>query len=190
MSGLSGIFKFLSTQWWGFVAILSEVKSGTNWVWGGHTMRRAFLMWWLKYETCDIMVTLYPCTPCILIITPTQPQQDYKALKINGWKLFIIMHLILPNVYFWLLPKDEWPLVQRAGARPGQLFIVRLNCVDNKLLPNIIYHTNSILPPNSTHLKCMQWHWQYSSFSIFVLLLTNIFLLIILGRHKNRQTRV
>ena len=41
-------------------------------------------------------------------------------------------------------------------ARPGQLLIVRLKCVDNKLLPNIIYHTNSILPPNSTHLKCMQ----------------------------------
>ena len=151
-------------------------------------MRRAFLMWWLKYETCDIMVTLYPCTPCILIITPTQPQQDYEGSQEKCMRTFYYNAL---NVSKWLfLTVTKGWVTIGTGARPGQLFIVRLNCVDNKLLPNIIYHTNSILPPNSTHLKCMQWHWQYSSFSIFVLLLTNIFLLIILGRHKNRQTRV
>ena len=123
----------------------------------------------------------------------TNYHTDTTSTRLQGsqekWmRTFYYNALIVAKCLFLTVSKG-WVTIG-TGARPGQLFIVRLNCVDNKLLPNIIYHTNSILPPNSTHLKCMQWHWQYSSFSIFVLLLTNIFLLIILGRHKNRQTRV
>ena len=44
---------------------------------------------------------------------------------------------------------DQRLSVQSPVSRPAQLLIVRINCVDNKLLPNIIYHTN-ILPPAFT----------------------------------------
>ena len=49
--------------------------------WDKRDLRRSgyegsLLMWWLKYETCDIMVSLWPCTSCILITTPLpQPQK-------------------------------------------------------------------------------------------------------------------
>ena len=113
---------------------------------------QSLIMWWLKYETCDIMVSLYPCTPCILIITQPQPQQGTRK---KMWKTFKKLFLRIIVKCPLLTVTRGWVTID-SRARPGQLLIVRLNCVDNKLLTNIIYHTNSIssLLGPSQHFKC------------------------------------